>query len=127
MKTQPMMALALASVCLCAGCLSPNLGVSASRSRVLQPSHDEFTTQGSFVIRGAASQPGTYSIKGRMTLTQALAAAGGAASDAGSEAEIVRTKGSMKSSHYDLKKIAAGKGDDPVIKDGDMILIKRAE
>ncbi len=116
-----------ALLCLGAGCISPNLGVSASRSRMLTPSHSDFATHGSCVIKGAATKPGTYTIKGRMTLTQAVAAAGGVTAESNAGVEIIHATSSLKSTRHNLKKIAVGKAKDPTIKDGDMILLMRAD
>jgi polysaccharide export outer membrane protein len=87
----------------------------------------EFTSQ-RITIEGAVNRPGIFPIRGQTTLLQAMAIAGGpgALSDI-KEVMVYRAEGDQKKVlMYDLNKIRAGEEVDPMLKNEDVIVLKRS-
>ncbi len=87
----------------------------------------EFTTQ-RITVEGAVQKPGIYPLTGQITLLRALALAGGAGQIANmGEVIVFRTsdRGVRQAAVFDVDGIRSGKGDDPVIKGDDLIVVQR--
>lgn len=87
----------------------------------------EFTTQ-RITIEGAVAKPGIFPLTGQITLLRALALAGGFGPIANSsEVMLFRTneRKVREVAVFDIDKIRAGVGDDPVIKGDDLIVVQR--
>ncbi|MDH7480537.1 MAG: SLBB domain-containing protein [Armatimonadota bacterium] len=78
-----------------------------------------------FVIQGGVKNPGRYSLKGRMTIEEATAEAGGLTKDAKiDQIEVVHTSGGIvRSEKVNLDKIRKGQSPVVVIQPGDSIII----
>ncbi|MBI1757271.1 MAG: SLBB domain-containing protein [Fimbriimonas ginsengisoli] len=74
-------------------------------------------------VTGAVQRPGVVAFRPGLTLTQALAEAGGPAERADVAHVILRSLLRRKSATYDLKTIASGKVKDPVLSASDSIEI----
>ena len=76
-------------------------------------------------VEGSVKKPGVYPIRGKTTLVQFIAIAGGLDESASSGGlVIVRTpNGKRSAAKFDISKIRAGKLNDPVIKPGDLIMV----
>jgi polysaccharide export outer membrane protein len=76
-------------------------------------------------IEGAVRKPGVYPIRGKTSLLQSIAIAGGLDDTASTnDLVIVRNlNGKRSAARFDLGQIRAGKLDDPVIKPGDLIMV----
>jgi polysaccharide biosynthesis/export protein len=87
----------------------------------------EFTTQ-RITVEGAVQKPGIYPLTGQITLLRALALAGGAGQIANmGEVIVFRTsdRGVRQAAVFDVDSIRSGKGDDPIIKGDDLIVVQR--
>jgi len=85
----------------------------------------EFTSQ-RVTVTGAVKTPNVFPLKGRMTLLQVVAAAGGPTSVANrGSARILRLEpdGTRKALHYDLAAIRDGDAPDPEIQGEDVVLV----
>jgi len=81
---------------------------------------------GKFYVIGEVKKPGAYSIKGKMTVTQALAEAGGLTNIASFKGKIFRVKnGSNEKIPIDIDSIMKGKQEDIKIMDNDVIVISK--
>ncbi len=79
-----------------------------------------------FFVTGEIKSPGRYEIESEMTLMQAISRAGGLDKFAAQRVEIHReVDGSKDVSAYDLSDIRKGDVDDPGIRAGDVIIVKR--
>jgi polysaccharide biosynthesis/export protein len=76
-------------------------------------------------VEGSVKTSGVYSLKGRTTLVQVLAMAGGVNIDTSSgDIVIFRTVGGARSAaRFDFDAIKAGKADDPELQPGDVIVV----
>lgn len=76
-------------------------------------------------VDGAVSQPGQFPVNGPMTLIQAVALAKGTTEDANQRrVAIFRTIGGKReAAAFDLKDIREGKGEDPRIYAGDIVVV----
>lgn len=87
----------------------------------------EFTTQ-RITVEGAVQKPGIYPLTGQITLLRALALAGGAGQIANmGEVIVFRTseRGVRQAAVFDVDNIRSGKGEDPLIKGDDLIVVQR--
>ena len=87
----------------------------------------EFTTE-RISIDGAVAKPGIYPLTGQITLLRALAIAGGLGMIADPTQVMlfrVNEKGERQVATFDVNLIRAGKGEDPVIKGDDLIVVQR--
>jgi polysaccharide export outer membrane protein len=79
-----------------------------------------------FFVTGEIKSPGRYEIESEMTLMQAISRAGGLDKFAAQKVEIHReVEGRKDVSSFDLSDIRKGEIDDPGIRAGDVIIVKR--
>jgi polysaccharide biosynthesis/export protein len=77
----------------------------------------------SVTITGAISKPGVYSIKGKTTLLQVVAMAGGFGQVSDSTVLVVRqSDGKRSAATFDVSAIQDGKAEDPPLQSGDNII-----
>jgi polysaccharide export outer membrane protein len=76
-------------------------------------------------VEGSVKKPGIYPLRGKTSLLQSIAMAGGLDETASSDdLVIVRTlNGKRSAAKFDLSKIRTGKLKDPVIKPGDLVMV----
>lgn len=86
---------------------------------------EEFTSQRATVV-GAVKQPGVYPLKGRITLMQIVASAGGTISVSSDMAAVLRPEadGTRKMLQYDLEAIRNGQAPDPEIRGEDIVHVE---
>jgi polysaccharide export outer membrane protein len=79
-------------------------------------------------IEGAVKKPGVYPIRGKTTLMQFIATAEGTTDPAETDSILVfRTvSGKRSAARFDLDAIRKGEGDDPVIEEGDVIVVNES-
>lgn len=80
-------------------------------------------------IDGAVGKPGVYPVKGRMSLLQALATAGGidrSTADPRGVLVLRRVGGKSQGAKFDYAAISAGRATDPVIYAGDVIKVDQS-
>jgi polysaccharide biosynthesis/export protein len=74
-------------------------------------------------IEGAVKSPGVFPIRGRTTLLQSIAMAGGLDPSSDSTVLVLRASGGKRSAgKFDLGDIAKGVTDDPAIQSGDVVV-----
>jgi polysaccharide export outer membrane protein len=78
-------------------------------------------------VSGAVKSPGPYAVGRNMTLSKAIAIAGGLARDADpSTVEIQRRMGSENRSRtVDFSQVQSGKIDDPTLRSGDEVVVRK--
>jgi polysaccharide export outer membrane protein len=76
-------------------------------------------------VEGAVKTPGVFGLRGRDTLEQAIAKAGGVDRDVASDSVTVfrNVNGSRTMIPYDLAAIRSGQADDPEVVPGDVIVV----
>ncbi len=86
---------------------------------------EEFTSQRTAVV-GAVKTPGVYPLKGRTTLMQVVASAGGTTSVASGMAMVLRPEpdGTRKMLQYDLEAVHEGQAPDPEILGEDVVHVE---
>jgi len=86
---------------------------------------EEFTSQRTAVV-GAVKTPGVYPLKGRTTLMQIVASAGGTTSVASGAAMVLRPEpdGTRKMLQYDLVAIRDGEAPDPDVLGEDVVHVE---
>lgn len=87
----------------------------------------EFTSQ-RITVDGAVQKPGIYPMTGQISLLQALALAGGAGQIANMGEVIVfrsNQKGVRQAAVFDVDNIRSGKGEDPMLKGDDVVVVQR--
>jgi polysaccharide export outer membrane protein len=79
-------------------------------------------------IDGAVKKPGVYPIRGRTTLVQFIAMAEGLTDIAASDSiAVFRThNGKRSAARFDLDEIRSGKAEDPVVQEGDIIVVSES-
>jgi polysaccharide export outer membrane protein len=84
----------------------------------------EFNSQ-RVTVEGAVANPGVFPLRGRDTLEQAIAKAGGVDRDAASDSVTVfrLVDGSRRKISYDLGAIRGGQAEDPEVAPGDLIVV----
>ncbi len=82
-----------------------------------------------FTVEGAVKKPGVFPIKQNNTLLQCISAAEGLDKDVASSVVGVfrRENGQRTGAKFDLEAIRSGKSDDPLIKDGDVIVVATSD
>jgi polysaccharide biosynthesis/export protein len=79
-------------------------------------------------VSGAVKKPGAVPMAGGMTLLQAIAQAGGVDEAAESTAVVFRVaEGKRSGGRFDLSDIQAGKGEDPQLQSGDVVVIPTSD
>lgn len=99
--------------------------------RALQPSDTIYVPQletAFFTVMGGVMKPGPYPLKGKVTLSEAVGMAGGAAPDRGDLGKISITQASEtgkpgKIVNVNLTKVIASAGEDPIVHRGDLIFV----
>lgn len=86
---------------------------------------EEFTSQRATVV-GAVKTPGVYPLKGRITLMQVVASAGGTTSVSSDKAAVLRPEadGTRKMLQYDLEAIRDGQAPDPEVHGEDIVHVE---
>lgn len=86
---------------------------------------EEFTSQRATVV-GSVKSPGVYPLKGRTTLLQVVAGAGGTTSVATGTAAVLRSEpdGTRKMLQYDLDAIRDGEAPDPEVLGEDVVHVE---
>ena len=86
---------------------------------------EEFTSQRATVV-GSVKSPGVYPLRGRTTLLQVVAGAGGTTSVATGTAMVLRSEpdGMRKMLEYDLEAIRDGKAPDPEVLGEDVVHVE---
>jgi polysaccharide export outer membrane protein len=79
-------------------------------------------------IDGSVKRPGVYPIRGRTTLVQFIAMAEGLTdiADSGSIAVFRTVNGKRSAARFDLDQIRSGAAEDPVIQEGDVIVVSQS-
>jgi polysaccharide export outer membrane protein len=74
-------------------------------------------------IQGAVEKPGVYPVKGRTSLLELVAMAGGFKSTSDSTVLVLRTTdGKRSAAKFDVDTIQNGKADDPTMQPGDVVV-----
>jgi polysaccharide export outer membrane protein len=76
-------------------------------------------------VEGEVKTPGVYQMRGRTTLMQAIAMAGGPSDEADLHkvAVIRETEGQRKAAVVDYQAVRSGRGGDPVIEGNDVVVV----
>jgi len=80
-------------------------------------------------VDGAVKAPGVYPVRGKMTLVQVIASAGGldrSIADARAVIVLRRIDGRVQAAKFDYEAISAGQAEDPVMYAGDIIKVDRS-
>ena len=103
--------------------LTTKLGAKYLRSPQITVFVKDYNSQ-RVTIAGAVKKPGVVTIAGGMTLMQAIAQSGGLDKVAESKATIFRgSEGKRIGQPYDLSDLDAGRGNDPQLQSGDVIVV----
>ena len=80
---------------------------------------------GTFSTEGAVRTPGVHPVRGKLTLMEAMSLSGGLVPDADPKAIVIfrNIDGQRKAARFDMNKIRAGESADPLVYDGDIILV----
>ncbi len=107
--------------------LAKNLGAKYLQSPQVTVYVKEFNSR-RVTIDGAVKKPGVYPIRGRTTLVQFIATAEGLTDLAAADSiAVFRSVGGKRSAaKFDLEEIRAGKAEDPVIQEGDVIVVSES-
>jgi polysaccharide biosynthesis/export protein len=78
----------------------------------------------STTVEGAVKKPGVYPIKGKASLLQSLAMAGGLEANSDSTVVVFRyTDGNRTAARFDVDAIRSGQAEDPVLQGGDVVVV----
>jgi polysaccharide export outer membrane protein len=102
--------------------LAKRLGTKYLQSPQVTVYVKEYNSQ-RVTVEGAVKKPGVYPLRAGTTLMQSLAVAGGL--DETSESNVVvfrQVDGKRYAARFDIEQIRAGKAEDPVIVQGDMVV-----
>jgi len=78
----------------------------------------------STTVEGAVKKPGVYPIKGKTSLLQSLASAGGLEPNSDSTVVVFRyADGSRTAARFDVDNIRSGQAEDPVLQGGDVVVV----
>jgi len=78
-------------------------------------------------VEGAVKSPGVYPLKGKTTLLQTVASAGGLADNADSTIVVFRQEnGKRAAAKFDLDDIRSGSAEDPALQAGDVIVVSNS-
>jgi polysaccharide export outer membrane protein len=104
--------------------LTTQLGAKYLRNPQVTVYVREYNSQ-RVTIEGAIRTPGVYPLKGRTTLLQIVATAGSLDKEtASSEVAVFRSiNGKKHAAKYDFDDIRAGRAPDPVLQEGDVIIV----
>ena len=108
--------------------LTKRLGDKYLQSPQVSVNVREFNSQ-RVTVEGAVKAPGVYPIKGRTTLLQVTALAGGLNTDvATNEIVVFRTRESKRyAAKFDVSAIRTGNAEDPVLVSGDVVVVNTSE
>ena len=108
--------------------LTAKLGANYLQSPQVSVNVREFNSQ-RVTVEGAVRTPGVYPIKGRTTLLQMMALAGGMdANIASSEVAVFRTRdGKRYAAKFDISEIRTGNAEDPTLVAGDIVVVNTSE
>ena len=74
-------------------------------------------------IQGAVEKPGVYPVKGKTSLMELVALAGGLKSTSDSTVLVLRQKaGKRSAAKFDMSSIQKGQADDPTMQAGDVVV-----
>lgn len=109
------------------GDLAKQLGVKYLQSPQVTVYVKEFNSR-RVTIDGAVKKPGVYPIRAKTTLVQFIAMAEGMTelADTSSVAVFRTTNGTRAVAKFDMDDIRAGKAQDPVIAEGDVIVVNQS-
>jgi polysaccharide export outer membrane protein len=78
----------------------------------------------SMTVDGAVKKPGLYPIKGKTSLLQSLALAGGLEPNSDSTVVVFRyTDGNRTAARFEVDDIRSGQAEDPVLQGGDVVVV----
>ena len=105
--------------------LAKKLGAKYLQSPQVTVYVKEFNSQ-RVTVEGAVKKPGVYPLRGKMTLMQSLAMAEGLdpTSDTSNVVVFRHVEGKRFAAKFDIDQIRAGKAEDPLIVQGDLIVAK---
>lgn len=103
--------------------LAKRLGAKYMQSPQVTVYVKEYNSQ-RVTVEGAVKKPGVYPLRGKITLVQSLAMAEGLdpTSDASNVVIFRRVDGKRFAAKFDVEQIRAGKAEDPVLVEGDLIV-----
>ena len=103
--------------------LTKSLGAKYLRNPQVNVSVKEYNSQ-RVTLEGDIKKPGIYPFRGRMTLLQLVASAGGFEATADTEVIVFRgTEGKTTAAKFEFEDIRAGKAKDPELMSGDVIIV----
>ena len=103
--------------------LTKTLGAKYLRNPQINVSVKEYNSQ-RVTLEGDIKKPGIYPFRGRMTLLQLVASAGGFEATADSDVIIFRgADGKSSAAKFDFDAIRAGKAKDPELASGDVVIV----
>ncbi len=103
--------------------LTKTLGAKYLRNPQINVSVKEYNSQ-RVTLEGEIKKPGIYPFRGRMTLLQLVASAGGFEATADTEVIIFRgADGKTTAGKFDFEAIRAGKAKDPELVSGDVVIV----
>lgn len=78
----------------------------------------------SMTVEGAVRKPGVYPIRGKASLLQSVATAGGLEANSDSTVVVFRyTDGNRTAARFDVDAIRSGQAEDPVLQGGDVVVV----
>lgn len=103
--------------------LTEKLGAKYLQSPQVTVYVKEYNSQ-RVTVEGAVKKPGVYPIRGKTTLIQSIAMAEGLDNASASSNVVVfrQVNGKRTAARFDLDEIRAGRGDDPVMRPGDVVV-----
>ena len=107
--------------------LAAKLGAKYLQSPQVTVFVKEYNSQ-RITIEGAVKKPGVYPIRGKATLLQMVASAEGL-NDVADYSDIVvfrRKDGKKSAARFDVNEIQAGREEDPVLQEGDVIVANKS-
>lgn len=104
--------------------LTKKLGAKYLRSPQITVNIKEYNSQ-RFTVEGSVKTSGVYAMKGRTSLVQAVAMAGGVDTTVASgDVVIFRTiDGTRSAARFDIDQIKKGEAEDPALQPGDVIVV----
>ena len=107
--------------------LTKKLGAKYLQSPQVTVFVKEYNSQ-RVTVSGAVKKPGAVPMAGGMTLLQAIAQAGGVDENAESTVVVFRVAdGKRSGGRFDLSDIQAGRGEDPQLQSGDVVVIPTSD
>jgi len=104
--------------------LSENYLQDPDVSVIIEESNDSFLT-----VEGSVASPGMFPVRGKLTLLQAVALAGGPTENANPRRVVIfrQIEGERRAAGFNLVDIRNGKTDDPVVYSNDVIIMDGSE